>query len=119
MQRLRFGINEFGAASGESLELCVSAPGEFADLPEFTSRTLLACRLIGYEIVQKAPHRSLAELDRAAWVSEYVLRFAGIDLPDLATCRLYAHVEMPNHLELAIEFGQRFIAFYWVREEVR
>ena len=116
MEKLRLGAKEFGESSGETLELLISAPGEFKDLVDFASRTLLACRLVGPLIVQQAPRRYLSELDRAAWVAEYIHRFAGIDLPPPADCLLYAHVELENCLELAIEAGERFIGFRWDRE---
>jgi hypothetical protein len=116
MRRVRHGAETFGLASGETLELRVSEPGEFASLADFASQTILACSLVGYEIALQAPPRSLAELDRAGWVSESVRRYAGVELPPPAESRLFALVEGPDRLELAIDAGRVFVAFCWDRD---
>ena len=113
MRRVRHGAETFGLASGETLDLRVSEPGEFADLADFASRTILSCSLVGYEIVTQTPPRSLADLDRAGWVVESVRRFVGVELSSLAACRLFALVEEPDRLELAIDAGRVFVAFCW------
>jgi hypothetical protein len=110
---MRHGIETFGLASGETMDLCVSEPGEFASLAGFASRTILACSLGGYEIVAQATPRALAELDRSGWVAESVRRYAGVELPPPAECRLFALVEEPDRLELAIDAGRVFVAFCW------
>jgi hypothetical protein len=113
MRRIRHGAETFGIASGETLDLRVSEPGEFVDLADFASRTILACSLVGYEIVAQASPRSLAELDRADWVAASIERFTGVVLPPPAECRLFAGVERPECLNLAIDVGRVFVAFCW------
>ena len=110
---MRRGAETFGLASGETLDLRVSNPGEFTNLADFASRTILACSLVGYEIVAQAPPRTLAELDRAAWVANSVCHHSRVKLLAPAECQLFALVEEPNRLELAIGVGDVFVAFCW------
>jgi hypothetical protein len=69
--------------------------------------------LVGYEIVSQAPPRTLAELDRAGWIAESVRRYAGVELPPPAECPLFALVEGPDRLELALGAWPVFVAFCW------
>jgi hypothetical protein len=117
MQRIRHGAETFGFASGETLDIRVSEPGECANLADFAHRTILACSLIGYQIVAEAPPRTLAGLDRAAWVSDAVRQFAGFALPPPAECGLFALIDETDRLELVIDAGQVFVAFCWYRDQ--
>jgi hypothetical protein len=73
----------------------------------------LAWRLIGGLIAAQAPQRTLAELDRAAFVAQYIRRYGGLDLPSDDQCQLFANVEVADRLELAIAAGGIYIAFCW------
>jgi hypothetical protein len=113
MQRFRFGHETFGIASGETLELKVSEPGEFTTLADFASLTILGCSLVGALIVREAPPRTLSALDRAAWVAGYIHKYAGVDLPPLTQCQMFVEVEEANRLLLAIEAQHVYVAFCW------
>ena len=113
MRQVRLGAETFGLASGETLHLHVSEPGECVSLADFASRTILACSLVGYEVVTQAPPRTLAELDRAGWVAEAVRQHASVELPTPAACPLFALVEKPDRLELALGPGPVYVAFCW------
>lgn len=113
MRQVRLGAETFGLASGETLRLSISDPDEYSSLAHFASRTILACSLVGYEIVVESPVRTLAQFDRAGWVAEALRRHAGVELPPPDACPLFALVEEPDRLELAFGAGRIFVAFFW------
>ncbi len=113
MRQLHLGAETFGRTSGQTLHLHISDPGECASLADFASRTILACSLVGYEIVAESPPRTLAEVNCSGWVAESIRRYAGVDLPPPSLCPLFALVENSDRLELAVGAGTVFVAFCW------
>jgi hypothetical protein len=113
MRRIKRGAETFGLASGESLDLRVSDPGECVSLADFASRTILACRLIGYEIVAESPPRTLGDFDRSAWVVELVRQHTGVDLLPPGECPIFVSVDEPDRLEMVLGSGPEFVVFCW------
>jgi hypothetical protein len=104
MRRVSIDQYEFDVIDAEqSLDMAFSSIRQHADLLSFTA----ACG---------ASHGGAqAPADWPRWrdVSEYVRRFAGVELPPLADCRALILSDIWNDLELVVQTNDQLIWYHW------